>query len=314
MGFLIEVSGLTKEFRAKGKRVLALDNVSFSVGAGEAFGFIGPNGAGKSTTIKILLGIVSGYSGQVLLNGIPSHDARSRQGVGYLPESPALYDVLTPLDVLLNAVAMHSVVTDKPRNYCLEWLERFSVAHVADRRIGQLSKGTAQRVALAHAMSVKPKLLILDEPLSGLDPIGRKDVVDIVAEYRRDGGTVFFTSHVLHDVERVADRFALIHKGRIRTVRSPAELVGGEQRLAVRSLGQKVVAGMLPDTDGRWHTEVTSAELWPLLESLRTAGHVLLEVRPGMSLESAFMRFVEGGVLPGASPDTDSDHAYRDPA
>ena len=117
------------------------------------------------------------------------------------------------------------------------WLDRFGLAHVARKPIRGFSKGMAQRTALAHAFSVKPRLLILDEPLSGLDPVGRKDVVDILSEYRQQGGTVFFTSHVLHDVERVADRFGFIHEGVLQTVQSPAELFDGEQMVTVRTIG-----------------------------------------------------------------------------
>ncbi|MBS1188467.1 MAG: transporter ATP-binding protein [Rhodocyclaceae bacterium] len=293
---LIEVSGLSKLFRAKGRTVQALHDVSFSVAAGEAFGFIGPNGAGKSTTIKILLDIVSDYEGDVLLGGRPAREAGSRIGVGYVPESPALYEVLTPLDLLMMAVAMHRVRHDSPKRLCMEWLERFSVADAAMRRIRELSKGTVQRVALAHAMVVMPRILILDEPLSGLDPIGRRDVVDVLANYRRDGGTIFFTSHVLHDVERVADRFALIHRGRLRTVRSPSELLGESQMVTVRTVGQAVVEGMRADFDGRWVTEIASEGLWQLLERLRAAGHVVIEIRPMLSLEAAFMRFVQDDI------------------
>lgn len=289
---LIEVSGLSKVFRTKGRKVQALQDVSFEVAAGEAFGFIGPNGAGKSTTIKILLDIVTDYEGTVHLSGRPARDADSRIGVGYVPESPALYEVFTPLDLLMTAVAMHRIRHSSPKRLCMEWLERFSVDSAAQRRIRDLSKGTVQRVALAHAMVVSPRILILDEPLSGLDPIGRKDVVDIIADYRRSGGTVFFTSHVLHDVERVADRFALIHGGRLRTVRSPSELVGESQRLSVRSLGDNPVEGMVSEIDGRWSGEVAGDALWPLLNRLEAAGHVLIEVKPVLSLEAAFMRFV----------------------
>lgn len=301
MTTLIEVKDLSKEYRTRGRIVQALRNVSFSVEAGEAFGFVGPNGAGKSTTIKVLLNIISDYSGQVMLNGVSARESEARLGVGYVPESPALHEMLTPVDLLLNAINMHRLRLDDPRAFCLRWLEKFSVAHVATRRVRELSKGTVQRVALAHAMVVRPKILILDEPLSGLDPLGRKDVVDILAQYRRNGGTVFFTSHVLHDVERVADRFALIHKGEIRTVRSPAELVGGEELLTVRSVGQQPVPGMSPDTDGRWYAEVPGDDVWAVLEALRAAGHTLVEVRPALSLEAAFMRFVGESDL-SASP------------
>lgn len=304
MTSLIEVVELSKEYRSKRRVVQALRKVSFTVEAGEAFGFVGPNGAGKSTTIKVLLNIISNYSGRVFLNGVSARESEARLSVGYVPESPALHDMLTPMDLLRNALAMHCLQVDNPTGLCQQWLEKLSVAHVAGRRMRELSKGTVQRVALAHAMVVHPRLLILDEPLSGLDPIGRKDVVDIIAEYCREGGTVFFTSHVLHDVERIADRFALIHKGEIRTVRSPAELVGGEQMLLVRSVGQQAVAGMAPDNEGRWHAEVPGDDLWALLDALRSSGHVLLEVKPALSLEAAFMRFVGEGDLSANPRDT----------
>lgn len=294
---LVDVRNLSKVFSGKGGAVTALDGLTFSVKAGEAFGFIGPNGAGKSTTIKILLDIVGDYSGEVFLNGTPAREARARRGVGYLPESPAIYEVLTPLDMLRHSLRMHGIAPDRPEHLCMEWLERFSIGHVARRRIRELSKGTVQRAAIAHAMVVSPHLLILDEPLSGLDPVGRKDVVDILADYRRQGGTIFFTSHVLHDVERIADRFALVHKGQLRTVRSPAELVGEEQILQVRTLGDTAVEGMAQDSDGRWTGEVAGEALWSLLNRLQAAGHVLIEVKPALSLERAFMRFIkEDGI------------------
>lgn len=298
---LIEVRNLSKIFYGKGGAVKALDDVSFSVEPGEAFGFIGPNGAGKSTTIKILLNIVGGYGGEVFLNGISAREAKARRGVGYLPESPSLYDALTPMDMLRHSLAMHGVSPEDSGTRCMEWLERFSIAQAARRRIRELSKGTVQRVALAHAMVVSPRLLILDEPLSGLDPVGRKDVVDILADYRKNGGTIFFTSHVLHDVERIADRFALIHRGTLRTVRSPSELVGEEQMLQVRTVGEAAVAGMSPDTGGRWSGVVAGGDLWALLNRLQSAGHVLIEVKPALSLERAFMKFVreDVSVLPG---------------
>jgi hypothetical protein len=120
--------------------------------------------------------------------------------------------------------------------------------------------------------------LILDEPLSGLDPIGRRDVVDILTEYKRGGGTLFLTSHVLHDVERLADRFGLIHQGVLRAVRSPAELTGDQEMVLVRTFGETPVAGMREDFSGRWIGEVPRADLWERLEALRNAGHVVLEV------------------------------------
>jgi ABC-2 type transport system ATP-binding protein len=220
----LEFHGVSQTFRAKGKAVQALREVNLRVAEGEVFGFVGPNGAGKSTTIKVMLDLINDYSGEVRLYGTSSRDPKSREGIAYVPETPALYEQFTPLEILRMALSMYGIRRRDEKAWCMGWLERFSVAENANRRIRELSKGNVQRVALAHAMVVQPKLLVLDEPLSGLDPVGRKDVVDILNEYKNQGGAIFFTSHVLHDVERIADRFGFINKGELLTVRSPREL------------------------------------------------------------------------------------------
>jgi ABC-2 type transport system ATP-binding protein len=135
-------------------------------------------------------------------------------------------------------------------------------------------------------------LLILDEPLSGLDPVGRRDVAELLSAYKKNGGTLFFTSHVLHDVERLADRFGLIHDGQIQSVRSPNELVGDEEVFLVRSAGLGPVADMSEDSPGRWAGEISRTRLWQHLNDLQAAGHVLQEVRSTLSLEAAFLRAV----------------------
>ncbi len=167
------------------------------------------------------------------------------------------------------------------------------MAHVADKPVRGFSKGMAQRTALAHALVAEPRIMILDEPLSGLDPVGRKDVVDILSEFRQRGGTLFFTSHVLHDVERIADRFGFINRGELQTVQSPADLFGAEQIVTVRSVGVDPVEGFLRETEGRWVGEVNRNELWATLDRLRAAGHQLAEIKPTLSLESAFFRYLK---------------------
>lgn len=275
------------------KSMQALKGISLEVQQGEVFGFIGANGAGKSTTIKILTGAMAATSGSVSLFGISCDQPTARVGLGYVPENASLPDYLTPLEILQGALALHGV--RQGRSYCMDWLERFQIDHVAKKTVRTFSKGMAQRTALAHALCVQPKLLILDEPLSGLDPVGRKDVVEILAAYKRGGGTVFLTSHVLHDVERLADRFGLIHQGEIKTVRTPGELLGGQQTFTVRSMGLAEVVGMTNDGGDRWFGEITDGQaLWNLLRQLEQAGHTLLEVKPALSLESAFMQFVKG--------------------
>jgi ABC-2 type transport system ATP-binding protein len=177
----------------------------------------------------------------------------------------------------------------------MRWLDRFGLAQVANKVVRGFSKGMAQRTALAHAMAVEPRLLILDEPLSGLDPIGRREVVDILSEYRQQGGTIFLTSHVLHDVERLADRFGLIHKGELRAVRTPGELVGEDERVLVRSAGvAALMDGMQAEPGGRWVVEVSRTELWNTLRVLESGGHSLIEIKPTLSLETAFLNVVKG--------------------
>jgi ABC-2 type transport system ATP-binding protein len=294
MTTVIRIEGLHKSFRAGWRRspVQALSNVSMNVEQGEVFGFIGPNGAGKSTTIKILLGLIRPTDGRVELLGRPVDDPESRRGLGCVFENPSFPDQLTPLEILRMGCKVNAVAVDDTDAHCLQWLERFSLSAAARRSVKGFSKGMVQRTALAHALALRPRLLILDEPLSGLDPIGRRDVIDVLVDYRRQGGTIFLTSHVLHDIERLADRFGLIHQGQLRAVSTPSELAGGDDLLTIRSMGTVPVAGMVEETNGRWTVELPRNEVWVMLEALRTAGHVLIEVKPTLSLESAFMRAI----------------------
>lgn len=270
----------------------ALKGVSLRVAEGEAFGFVGPNGAGKSTAIKILTGVIFASAGTASLFGRPVVEAESRRGLGYVPENPSLPDYLCPMEILSMGLALHGCSPKNPKAHCMGWLDRFGLAEVANKVVRGFSKGMAQRMALAHALAVEPRLLILDEPLSGLDPIGRRDVVEILSLYKKNGGTIFFTSHVLHDVERLADRFGLIHQGTLRAVQSPAELAGGEEMLELRSLGTSPVPNMREEFTGRWFGAVPRANLWAQLDALKAAGHVLIEVKPTLSLERAFLAVV----------------------
>lgn len=288
----IVVDSLVKEYRAgwRGKCVRALDGISFEVRTGEAFGFIGPNGAGKSTTIKLLIGAMLADAGTIQLQGRLVADPDSRRQLGYVPENPSLHEHLTPLETLRMAMKLHRIPASDQD--ALTWLGRLDLSAAANRSIRSFSKGMVQRTAIAAALAVRPRLLILDEPLSGLDPIGRRDVVDLLAEYKRNGGTLFFTSHVLHDVERLADRFGLVLQGRLTEVNSPAELVGGDDTVLIRSLGTQAVEGMTEEAPGRWSTLVARGDIWKQLDVLRSSGHSVLEVRPTLSLESAFLRAV----------------------
>lgn len=291
----LEFHSVSQTFHTIGKSVRALHEVSLRVTEGEVFGFVGPNGAGKSTTIKVMLDLINDYSGEVTLYGVSSRNPKAREGVAYVPESPALYEQFTPLEILRMALSMYGIRQRDADARCMQWLERFSVAENAKRKIRELSKGNVQRVALAHAMVVHPKLLILDEPLSGLDPVGRKDVVEVLNEYKQQGGAIFFTSHVLHDVERIADRFGFINKGELLTVRSPRELAA--ERADTLLVRFNVVEGFAPQAkrlrEGEFEQEVTQAQLPEFVAWLNMAGGHILTVKPAVSLETVFFKILE---------------------
>lgn len=291
----IQIAELEKTY-AQGvmrKPVRAVAGVSLEVREGEAFGFIGPNGAGKSSTIRVLVGLARATKGVCRIYGIDTNLPEARKRVGYVPENPCLYDYLTPLEILTMSVRLHRPDQSvQAKQHAMEWLEKLGVAHVANSPVRSFSKGMTQRVTIANALAVAPRLLVLDEPLSGLDPIGRREVVDILADYKRCGGTLFFTSHVLHDVERLADRYGLIHKGELRSVRSPAELAGSEDVVMVRSAGTQPFPGAREESVGNWVLEVPRSRLQATVEDIFRLGHQLREVRQSLSLEAAFMHAV----------------------
>jgi ABC-2 type transport system ATP-binding protein len=292
---MLEFTSVSKTFHQRRKSIQALREVSFSVNEGEVFGFVGPNGAGKSTTIKVMLDVIREYQGEVRIHGIDARLAGARKGVAYVPESPALYEQFTPLEILKMALRMYGIRRSDEEAWCMQWLERFSVAQNARRRIRQLSKGNVQRVALAHAMVVQPRLLVLDEPLSGLDPVGRKDVIDILQEYKNAGGAIFFTSHVLHDVEQIADRFGFINEGELLTTRSPRDLVAEHaERFIIRyhSTDETLMQGT-PLRENEFKTELAQSEMPQWVEQLNRTNGKILEIKPAVSLETVFFKILE---------------------
>ncbi len=292
----LEFHSVSKTFNKGRKRIQALKDISFAIKEGEVFGFVGPNGAGKSTTIKIMLDVINDYQGEVKIYGKPAHQAESRRSVSYLPEAPALYEQFTPLELLKMALRMHGVKRADEEAWCMRSLERLSVAHNAKRRMRDLSKGNVQRVALAHAMVVEPQLLVLDEPLSGLDPVGRKDVIDLLDEYKQSGGAIFFTSHVLHDVERIADRFGFINEGELLTTRSPRELVTEKaDHFIIRYYSDQ----HSPDEKatqlrkGEFERELSQTEMPGWLAQLNSDGGRVINIKPATSLETVFFQVLE---------------------
>ena len=213
---VISVSHLGKVFRQGfwRKRVQALDDVSFVVNRGTIFGFLGPNGAGKTTTIKILTGLIAPTHGSATVLGQPVPSPKAMKRVGFLPENPYVYPYLTPREFLEMCGQLSGLRGRDLHRKTEKVLERVGILYAADRQVGRLSKGMLQRTCLGAALIADPDLLILDEPMSGLDPVGRKEVRDIIIEEREQGRTVFFSSHILSDVESMCDHVTILRRGR----------------------------------------------------------------------------------------------------
>jgi ABC-2 type transport system ATP-binding protein len=214
---LIEVERLSKEFRLGFfmRRVQAVRGVSFRVERGTIFGFLGPNGAGKTTTIKILTGLIAPTGGRATLFGEPVPSPRAMARVGFLPENPYVYPYLTPTEFVEHCGRLSGLSGKAARDRTRQSLDRVGVLYAADRPVRRLSKGMLQRTGLAAALVADPELLILDEPMSGLDPVGRKEVRDLIVDERRQGRTIFFSTHILGDVETLCDRVTILREGRV---------------------------------------------------------------------------------------------------
>lgn len=244
MSGVIRAHGLRKSFRTGFfmRSVEALRGVDLDVSEGEIFGFIGPNGAGKTTTIKILTGLIHPTAGEATIHGISVTDPRSRRGLGFLPEGTYFHEYLTGAEFLDFHARLLGLPREVRRQRIPEVLRRVGIAHAADLRLGRYSKGMRQRVGIAQALIGDPDLLILDEPMSGLDPLGRKDVRDLILSFREEGKTIFVTSHILADAEMICDQVAIILGGRIVHQGYLDELLGEEVEGA-----ELVVEGIEPE-------------------------------------------------------------------
>ena len=228
----IEILGLEKTYmvgfwRKRPKR--ALFPLQLSVNEGEIFGFLGPNGAGKTTTLKMLMGLVFPTAGSARILGHDWNDPEVKAEIGFLPEQPYFYDYLTAHE-LLDFYGQLSGVPGKDRKRRIEEvLSRVGLSDVKGVQLRKFSKGMLQRVGIGQAILHNPRLLFFDEPMSGLDPLGRREVRDLMEELKQEGKTVFFSTHILSDAEALCDRVAIIHKGELRGVGAVEELTSAVQ-------------------------------------------------------------------------------------
>jgi len=208
--------------------VEVLKGLSLEVDRGEIFGFLGPNGAGKTTTIKAITGLVIPDSGEITVAGHRHDTMAAKRTIGFMAENPYLYPHLSGREYLRFSAELLAVDRGEIGDRVAAALEQVSMTGAADQKLTTFSKGMLQRVALAQALLGEPRLLILDEPMSGLDPIGRRDVRDLILEQRDRGVTVFFSSHIIPDVETVCDRVATVIDGRVRGVGAIHDLLARE--------------------------------------------------------------------------------------
>ncbi len=212
---VISVNQLYKTFRIHffGKKVEAVRGISFDVHEGEIFGLLGPNGAGKTTTLKVMMGLIRPTRGEVKIFGNDSGKTVARKDVGFLPENPYFHEYLDPIELLDFYGRLCGMSGSKIPARRDELIEKVGLKDARKRSLKKFSKGMLQRIGLAQAMMAEPRLLVLDEPMSGLDPIGRKFVTDLLLELNNKGTTILFSSHILSDVERLCSRVVILNKG-----------------------------------------------------------------------------------------------------
>jgi ABC-2 type transport system ATP-binding protein len=302
---LIRVEGLSKEFRLGflRRRVQAVRGVSFEVGRGDIFGFLGPNGAGKTTTIKMLTGLIAATSGSASIFGEPVPSARAMAKVGFLPENPYVYPYLTPSEFVELCGRLSGMSGRACRDRTRTVLSQVGILYAADRPVGRLSKGMLQRTGLAAALVADPELLILDEPMSGLDPIGRKEVRDLIVDERKRGRTIFFSTHILNDVETLCDRVTILRQGEVVKSGRLDELLNRNVRqtdvvlsAASEQLERELSSGGLPSRRAGERLVVAASgddDVKRVLSAALGAGAAVVEVTPRHeTLEDLFVREV----------------------
>jgi ABC-2 type transport system ATP-binding protein len=313
----IRIDGLTKDYFVgfwRRRAYRALDHLTLDVQPGEVFGFLGPNGAGKTTTLKLLMQLIFPTAGRAEILGRPVGDVPTKRRVGYLPENPYFYDYLTAEELLIYFAQLFGYSSEDAKRRAHALLDRVGIS--SERRRQQLrkySKGMIQRVGIAQALLNDPEVIFLDEPMSGLDPLGRRDVRSLILELRDRGRTVFFSSHILADAEALCSRVAVVASGRLAGVGKLTDI------LAFQVRGwELVVANLRPDIVDRLGSRIhRSTEISPgrytlelsledspdsVLRDLMATGATLVSLNPIRdTLEDFFVRRV-AEVGDGARP------------
>lgn len=308
MSLVIETKKLNKSYKSRGgKAISVVEDLDLAVERGEIYGFLGPNGAGKTTTIKILLGIIHATSGEAYVLEKQAGDIQAHKKLAYLPERPYYYEHMTGLEIMHFYASLFGINDDA---HCRKLLERVNLGGDMHRPIAHYSKGMQQRVGLAQSLLNDPELLFLDEPTAGLDPLAHKEVRDLILQFRKEGRTVFISSHELSEVELICDRVAIINKGLVIKQGHLNELLTGARiemtfkditiekikeivtKDAIVSASGSVVTLDVPDT----------GDTNKIIDAVRTAkGNIVSVVPRRMRLEDLFVESVREHTAQRAS-------------
>ena len=313
----IEISGLQKTYSVgflRKREVRALRPLTLTVEAGEVFGYLGANGAGKTTTLKLLMGIIFPSGGSARILGLDYRDPRVRAQIGFLPEQPYFYDHLTATELLEYYAQLSGVPAAERKRRVPRMLERVGLPGVGGLPLRRFSKGMMQRVGIAQAVLHDPKVVFLDEPMSGLDPIGRREVRDLMQSLKDEGKTIFFSTHILSDAEALCDRVAVLHQGELRCVEKVGALATAKSdQMEVLWQGDAALAQNFAAlgaecriTGDEVRAVVPEAKLNAALDLLRNHRARLISVVPvRTTLEDYFLEHLAGS--PSGSPDGSKD-------
>lgn len=308
MATVVSTDRLTKEFRTGFWRPRAnrgLDDLTLEVPQGGVFGLLGPNGAGKSTTLKLLLNLLQPTSGRAEIFGYAPGDVRAHARLGFLPEHPTFYDYLTAEELLAYFAGLCGFSAAESRARASRMLDQTGIGADRRRPMRQYSKGMVQRVGIAQALVNDPELVILDEPMSGLDPLGRREVRELILQLRNQGRTVIFSSHILSDAELLCSRVGILSRGRLVLAGSLSELTAAQNRgseivanAVSDELATRLLSGVVKGTrigDGRYAFELPAGmPPEPVIADLAASGATLVSVTPlKTTLEDVFVESVQ---------------------